>query len=242
MATPIPLDGATRRKGIARRLTQILGSFVVEGVALFVSAGTMAWRAAWTFLGAQFVLLLALGVPLMWRDPDLVAERGRPGGSSAKASVARWDRPISLVVSVFGPLGIWIVAGLSQRWGWSQLALAWQLIGLGVMAAGYALFMWAMASNRFFSGLVRIQTERGHAVSNGGPYRIVRHPGYVGMAAMMTGEALLLGSAWALAPAAITIGVLVVRTALEDRYLRAQLDGYTEYAERVRWRLLPRIW
>jgi protein-S-isoprenylcysteine O-methyltransferase Ste14 len=99
-----------------------------------------------------------------------------------------------------------------------------------------------MASNRFFSSVVRIQADRGHTVATGGPYRFVRHPGYAGFIAGSFGAALLLGSRWALLPALLSAVLLVVRTVLEDRTLRAELPGYAEYAARVRHRLLPHVW
>jgi protein-S-isoprenylcysteine O-methyltransferase Ste14 len=99
-----------------------------------------------------------------------------------------------------------------------------------------------MASNRFFSTAVRIQDDRGQTVAQGGPYRYVRHPGYVGFILAGASTALLLGSLWALVPSAISGALLVVRTALEDRTLCAELDGYEEYSRRVRHRLVPGIW
>jgi protein-S-isoprenylcysteine O-methyltransferase Ste14 len=102
--------------------------------------------------------------------------------------------------------------------------------------------LWAMAVNRFFSGVVRIQEERGHVVVSHGPYALVRHPGYVGVILAMVGAPLMLGSVWALIPAAATVGVIVIRTAREDLTLTRYLAGYETYAQRVRYRLLPGIW
>jgi protein-S-isoprenylcysteine O-methyltransferase Ste14 len=99
-----------------------------------------------------------------------------------------------------------------------------------------------MASNRFFSSVVRIQTDRGHTVATGGPYRFVRHPGYVGMMVSALGTTILLGSLWAFIPATLLIGLIIFRTALEDRTLQNELEGYKEYAARVRYRLLPGVW
>ena len=109
-------------------------------------------------------------------------------------------------------------------------------------ALGYAFAVWALVENRFFSSMVRIQTDRGHVVCDSGPYRIVRHPGYVGSMVHMAGSCLALGSWWALIVAASVAAVMVVRTDLEDRALQAELEGYTEYARHVRYRLLPWIW
>jgi protein-S-isoprenylcysteine O-methyltransferase Ste14 len=107
---------------------------------------------------------------------------------------------------------------------------------------GAALIVWAMRSNRFFSSVVRIQKDRGHTVVEGGPYRFIRHPGYAGMSAFILATPLILGSYWAFAPAAATAAVTVLRTAMEDWTLHNELDGYGDYARRVRYRLLPAIW
>jgi protein-S-isoprenylcysteine O-methyltransferase Ste14 len=107
---------------------------------------------------------------------------------------------------------------------------------------GLALFSWAMFSNTFFSSAVRIQQERGHAVCNTGPYRFVRHPGYVGAILQSLVMPLMLNSLWAFIPAGLAVLLMVVRTALEDKTLQEELQGYTEYAHRVRYRLLPGVW
>jgi len=107
---------------------------------------------------------------------------------------------------------------------------------------GQGLFTWGMVSNKFFSTAVRIQTDRDHTVASGGPYRYVRHPGYVGYITASFATALALGSLWALIPAGLTMCLLVVRTALEDQTLQDELDGYKEYAQQVRYRLLPGVW
>lgn len=112
-------------------------------------------------------------------------------------------------------------------------------MGVAVALLSTALIAWAMRSDRFFSLVVRIQKDRGHRVVAGGPYRFIRHPGYAGVSAFMLATPLILGSYWAFAPAAGTVAINVLRTALEDRTLPDELEGYTEYAGRVRYRLLP---
>jgi protein-S-isoprenylcysteine O-methyltransferase Ste14 len=155
--------------------------------------------------------------------------------------VKRWDKLLSALFSVTG-LAVLVVAALDARFVFSPLPPASFDAGFTLYAAGGALSSWAMASNRFFSSFVRIQTERGHTVATGGPYRFVRHPGYAGFAVATVATALLLGSGWALVPAALTALILVIRTVLEDRTLLAELSGYREYAARVRYRLLPGLW
>jgi protein-S-isoprenylcysteine O-methyltransferase Ste14 len=135
------------------------------------------------------------------------------------------------------------VGGLDERHGWSVgIALAGQIAAGVVMGLGYALVVWATAANRFFSLIVRIQAERGHAVATGGPYRWVRHPAYVGGILIDLAGPILLGSWWALVPGILCGLLMILRTALEDRTLQAELAGYREYAGRVRYRLLPGVW
>ena len=113
---------------------------------------------------------------------------------------------------------------------------------MGTVALGYALFMWAMVSNAYFSEVVRIQEDRGHQVATDGPYRFVRHPGYAGAILSFLGSPLLLGSWWAFIPTALGVGGYILRTALEDKTLQLELGGYREYTERVRYRLIPGVW
>jgi protein-S-isoprenylcysteine O-methyltransferase Ste14 len=122
------------------------------------------------------------------------------------------------------------------------MALVYPLLGLLGYALGNLIFSWSMASNPYFSGVVRIQEERGHTVAMGGPYRIVRHPGYVGYILFTLSTPLALGSLWGFVPAVLASLGMVVRTGLEDRTLREELAGYKDYARRVRYRLLPGVW
>ncbi|GGO86252.1 hypothetical protein GCM10011348_36680 [Marinobacterium nitratireducens] len=136
-----------------------------------------------------------------------------------------------------------IVAGLDHRYRWSPEFELWLVVvGFVLIAFGYAFAAWALAENRFFSSVVRIQTDRGHAVCDSGPYRFVRHPGYAGNILALFGIVLALGSVWTLIPAAVATIIGVIRTALEDRTLQLELPGYRDYARRVRYRLIPGIY
>jgi len=222
----------TRR--VRKRMLQVIVQFLILAAILFISSGRLDWVWAWAYLGVG-VGILAINVLVM--SPELIAERGE-----IKENVKGWDRVLSTLISVL-TLGGLIVAGLDERFGWSpHLTLAIQLGGLIFWALAQGLFSWAMASNVFFSGLVRIQKERGHTVATGGPYRYVRHPGYVGYMISLLATSLLLGSLWALIPGGLGALLLIVRTALEDKTLLEELDGYKDYAARVRYRLLPGIW
>jgi protein-S-isoprenylcysteine O-methyltransferase Ste14 len=136
-----------------------------------------------------------------------------------------------------------IIAGLDYRYNWSPEFPLWLIVpGFILISLGYAFAAWALAENRFFSSVVRIQTDRGHVVCDSGPYRFVRHPGYAGNIPPLFGIVLALGSVWTLIPAAVALIITVIRTVLEDQTLQKELPGYRDYARRVRYRLIPGIY
>jgi protein-S-isoprenylcysteine O-methyltransferase Ste14 len=228
------------RRAIIKWIVQAAVGWVGYGLILFVSAGTIEWVWGWMLLIVIAIFLAAHPIILIPINPDLLLEREK---GLRDRGVKTWDRWIAVLASGVFPMVSWIVAGLDFRFGWTEsLPLAIHLGGLLVMALGFALFMWAMASNAFFAEGVRIQTERGHTVATGGPYRYVRHPGYSGAMLAMVASPMLLGSPWALIPAIISAALYVVRTSLEDKLLKAELPGYADYAHRTRYRLVPGIW
>jgi protein-S-isoprenylcysteine O-methyltransferase Ste14 len=217
-------------------LDQIL-SLVGVGVALFWSAGRIDWGAAWAAIGVWVVWFIATDILLLRFNPGLMAERLSP-----PKGAKRWDRAILSLLRLT-QLARYIVAGLDQRYGWAgSFSLAAQIGAWMVCVLSYALVAWAMTSNPFFSQIVRIQTDRGQAVSKQGPYRTVRHPAYAGMIVFEPAMSILLDSWWALIPAGLCSILIIVRTALEDRTLLAELAGYGNYARQVRYRLLPGVW
>ncbi len=210
---------------------------VVYGLSLFACAGTVAWPAAWAYLGLMTVMLAGY-VVIVSRHPDLVAERRKP-----PADAKGWDKPLVAIVGVVGPLALLLACGLDRRFHWSPtMSVVWKAAGLLLVGFGSALSNWAVATNRFFSAVIRIQRDRGQHVVDTGPYRPIRHPGYLASMVHMPGVALALGSWWALVVAAAVGVVVIARTALEDRTLRTELEGYADYAGRVRYRLVPGIW
>jgi protein-S-isoprenylcysteine O-methyltransferase Ste14 len=216
---------------------RLAAATAVYGLVLFACAGTIAWPAAWVYLGLMTAVFAGY-MAVISRHPDLISERRKP-----PADAKRWDKPFVTLIGAVGPAALLLVCGFDRRFGWSPaMPPAWNVIGLLLVVAGGSLSNWAVAANRFFSAVVRIQRDRGHHVVDSGPYRLVRHPGYVGSLIHMPGLALALGSWWALALVGAISALVVVRTALEDRTLRAELEGYTEYAGRVRYRLLPGVW
>jgi protein-S-isoprenylcysteine O-methyltransferase Ste14 len=227
-------DPALRRR-IARSLIKSLLFMLIVGAALFLSAGTLDWPMAWLYLAAIAASTVA-AVLLM--DPELIAERGEIGEGTRA-----WDILLALIMGRLVYLAIAIVAGLDKRFAWSPpLSLPLQVAALLFFVLALAWTDWAVVANRFFSGVVRIQHEREHKVVSRGPYRYVRHPGYLGSLVATLASPLVLGSLWALVPAGLTAVAIVVRTAMEDRVLQQELPGYRRYTRRVRYRLLPGVW
>ncbi len=210
-----------------------IGFFVLAAVALFASAGTVTIVTFWIYLA---ILAAIIAAAFLWLDPGMLRERMRPGGKPP---------PLGLHAFTLITFLHWIVAGLDRgRFHWSDNVPPWlQATGLVTFAAGYALCFWAMAINRFFSSVVRIQSDRGQYVVTTGPYAVVRHPGYTAGVLIMLASGVALGS-W-LAAALITVAslpFLLRRAITEDRVLMAELAGYRDYARRVRWRLVPGLW
>jgi protein-S-isoprenylcysteine O-methyltransferase Ste14 len=206
-------------------------------LALFWPAGRIDWLPAWAALAVTAAWVIATAAVILRYNPALLTERLGP-----RKGAPSWD------VAILGLLGLvqlfrYILAGLDQRYGWTGgFPFAAQMIALVICALGYALFVWAIATNAFFSQVVRLQSERGHTVVSTGPYRYLRHPAYLGAILYELAVPILLGSWWAMIPSSLSTILLVLRTALEDRFLRRELSGYLDYSHQVPHRLLPGLW
>ncbi len=212
---------------------------LIVAAILFISSGRLDWWAAWVYLGIYIVGSTISILAMVLYNPELIPERTQGMRPDTKG----WDRAVvnlyGFAIGVLTPL----IAGLDMRFGWSQkIPLAVPVLALLFALLGFGVGSWAVALNRFYIATVHIQKDRGHTVVSDGPYRFVRHPGYLGSIMACIATPLILNSLWALIPAALAIIFLGVRTALEDRTLRQELNGYSEYAQRVRYRLLPGIW
>jgi protein-S-isoprenylcysteine O-methyltransferase Ste14 len=207
---------------------------------LFLVSGRPDWWEAWVMAGLFVAVLFESRLLMVARDPALARERA---SSRNKPGILPGDKALLLIVAVIGPFAQLVVAGLDKRWGASPGLPPWlELAAFAVVALGYAISAWAMASNRFFSAVVRIQADRGHTVIDRGPYRYVRHPGYAGALLTYLAIPLALGTLWAFLPAFVIIAALVIRTDREDRFLQRELPGYPAYVGRTRHRLLPGVW
>lgn len=230
-------DRQSLATGIALRVGAVAFFLILEAVILFAAAGRLDWTWAWVYLAICVGTVLVNGSIMLRASRETIAERGRPG------ETATWDKVVSGLWSLALYLVLPLVAGLDIRLAWTgDVAVAVNVVGALVLAAGLGLAAWAMLANAYFSTAVRIQSDRGQTVCRSGPYRMVRHPGYVGFILQSFGTALVLGSLWALVPGLAAASLLVLRTALEDRFLQAELPGYQDYARDVRHRLVPGIW
>ncbi len=207
---------------------------------LLICAWDLGWWQAWVYS----LLILTAGIGgRIWaeqRHPGLTAERQKiETFKKAKA----WDKVLAPLMAVSISYPMVIVAGLDHRYNWSPEFPLWSsVIGFILIAFGYAFAAWSLVENRFFFSVVTIQTDRGHMVCDSGPYQFVRHPGYAGNILPLFGIVLALGSVWTLIPAMVALIISVIRTVLEDRTLQEELSGYRDYAQRVRYRLIPGIY
>lgn len=214
-------------------LLRVLLALLVFAALLFGSAGRLDLPWFWAYMvviGGVVIALTAIN------DPGLARERTRPGPGGIDRSLRAIVAPLVLVH--------YIVAGLDVgRFHWSpRLPDVLQAAGLAGIAAGLILIVWAIATNTFFSPVVRIQEERGHRVITTGPYAYVRHPGYLGMVLASLASGPALGSLWSMLPAAGYSLMVLRRVRLEDRFLQENLAGYSDYARTVRYRVIPGVW
>lgn len=208
------------------------------GLVLMLSAGRWDWLPGWLYVGIFLAFDAATALVVLPRSPELLLER-----SQRNPDLKSWDKILMPLSSGILPLFSWILAGLDERWGWSPVVRGGVFTaGLILTIAGYGIIVWSMGANPFFSAVVRIQEERGHQVAEGGPYQLIRHPGYLGAILFSVGVPLLLKSWWALIPGVLAVIAFVVRTALEDQALAEELPGYEEYRRRVKFRLVPGVW
>lgn len=216
---------------------QVSGMIMLGGL-LFLSAGTLNWANGWLYVALYALTIIAQVVIILPRSPGLLAERAK-----LQRGTKRWDVILSAVGLGVATLATLIVAGLDYRNGWTEPLPLWTVVAaVVVMVAGWAIIIWAMANNPFFSATVRVQDDRDQQVMTGGPYQYVRHPGYVGAILYNAVTPLILGSLWAFVPALVVVLYFIIRTAAEDPTLQRELPGYAAYAQRVRYRLLPGVW
>jgi len=224
-------------RAIIRYHVQICIYLAFFAVCLFVPAGQLAWKMGWLYLAINALSMIANSLILLLRNPGLFQERANRKGKRDL------DRILAGIMSFVGPISICIVSGFNFRFQWPpQIPYIGQMIGVVLVILGCMLAAWAVASNKFFYGFLRIAKNEGHSVCVDGAYRLVRHPAYLGAIIINLATPLVLSSVWAFIPAAITILAIIIRTKLEDDALQRDLDGYQAYAQQIQHRLIPFIW
>lgn len=204
---------------------------------VIVPAGRIEWALGWIFIA---VLIAAFGLSaLLVARVNPIIFRAR---SRFQPGTKKWDLILVAAILLASFIAIPVASLDAGRMGWSSVPSWVVLIAYVLLVGGIAVTAWAQAVNPFFEPGVRIQTERAQRVITSGPYRLVRHPGYIAAIAIFIGFPLALASWWGLLPAALAIALLVVRTGLEDRLLQGELPGYADYARQTRYRLVPGIW
>ena len=235
----MPDNGQSQKPKITvgRILSRLFLVLVILSLLLFLPAGRLDWVSAWVLIIAFCLFLLLYALWVRVNDPDQLQER-----SQVAENVKPWDKRILAVYTALLPT-VFIIAGLDAgRFRWSAVPAVVQGIAWMGLVSAAALIFWTTISNTFLSRQARIQEERGQKVVSTGPYRVVRHPMYLGILVLFLCLGPALDSFYALIPGS-AIGILfVIRTAKEDTMLQNELAGYKDYAQRVRYRLIPGLW
>lgn len=223
-----------------KMLMQLVVAVIIMPLLPILIAWRWNWWEAW---------LLAIVIIFGFSISRLLASRKHPGilaersNSFSRKDAKPWDKTLAPIMA-FGGLFILLISGLEERFNWSPepYSVPVKIVAIAVLVSAYVFSSWAMIENAYFSGIVRIQADRGHAVCSSGPYRIVRHPGYIGATLSYLAMPFLLDSVWSLIPFILLLVVTIIRTKLEDQTLQSELPGYRDYAAKVKYRLFPGIW
>lgn len=228
----------TPNQAALKMFVSFLATLLLSGILIFGGAGRLNWALGWIFVTAWIIPKLVFLILLRLRDPDLLVER-----ATRHKNAQQYEKILIPIYFVFA-FGTFIVAGLDGgRFRWSgDVSITLIIAAYVVYLLGNSLAGWAINSNPFFSAESRLQTERAQKVASSGPYRFIRHPAYSAAFLLWITTGLMLESWWALVPGFLAGLIMVIRTFYEDRMLIAELPGYANYAQQVRYRLAPGIW
>ncbi len=226
-------------KGLIAKITaRFVIGLIVIGAILFGAAGTFDWPEAWVYIVIQFSWSIGIAAFLWTHDIELLKDRMKLSKKSTKG----WDKILSFVILPFY-IPYLAIPGLDAvRYHWSHVPVWVKVACFIVLTVSFLWISWIMKENTYLSRFVEIQEDRGHKVITTGPYRFVRHPMYIGAAILMIALPIALGSFYALIPTAFIVVYVIIRTYLEDKTLHNELEGYAEYAQRTKYRLIPGIW
>jgi protein-S-isoprenylcysteine O-methyltransferase Ste14 len=222
------------KKGIVTTFCMVL----IQLAILLIAAGRFNWINAWVYTLLLISIIVATFLFLLKVNPELINERGK----FVKEDTKPFDKLFFLLWRLLS-LAFAVIAGLDAvRYEWTHMQPEFAVFGIMLTITAHGFMLWAMSVNTHFEATIRIQKDRNHQVCTTGPYRFVRHPGYVGFILSNLSAPLILGTWWSLVPAGIIAVLVVIRTALEDRTLQQELAGYVAYAKSTRYRLVPFVW
>ena len=209
---------------------------ILSGLVYFISAGAMTSEGIAAYSIIMGIVIIDYILVFMW-NRELIEARSRPHPSTKS-----WDRKLMRIFFVFYVVILPLVTGLDSRLNWTDPPSYFQVTGIVLYAAASLIIVLSMIVNRHFEGTSAIQDDRDHRVVRNGPYRFVRHPGYLGMIAANLGFPMMIRSMAGFIPAVIMSIIIIIRTYLEDRMLRHELTGYEEYCSETQYRIIPFIW
>jgi protein-S-isoprenylcysteine O-methyltransferase Ste14 len=210
--------------------------YIILALALFIPAGTILWLQGGIYIIMMIVFSTSFIIYLKKKDPELLKARAKTKTTES------WDKKIGIIAGVFF-LAMYILPGFDAvRFHWSSVPLLINMIGFAGMILAVIFFLLVSRENTYLSRVVEIQDERGHKVITTGPYKIVRHPMYLAVIVLYICHCLALGSLYSLIPCTGLIITIIFRIYYEDKKLHEELEGYKEYAEKTRFKLIPGIW
>lgn len=224
---------------IVNLIVQTIVWFGFMGVMIFAAAGTLRYTGGWLYLSEMVAASIIFALNMARVDPGLLRERLKPPVQNDQPLA---DKLVLIPILIVMFAGMGFMAADAARWHWSSMPLSVQWAGCVLLLAALLFMYWTMRTNSFAAPVVKIQKDRGQAVITTGPYAIVRHPLYLGALFYIAATSLVLGSWWGLLTVPVLALLLGIRIGIEERALRAGLDGYDKYSHMMRWRLLPHIW